>query len=314
MERYFLILSISLEAVFTNRVRSILTALGIIFGVAAVIAMLAIGKGAQQEILEQIKLVGLNNIIITPKDTSTGEDVSDEEEDDTRAMSKKFSPGLTLKDAENILSSLPTVEKVSPEIVYSTPSMREGKYLKVNLSGVTSDYFTLFNQELKKGTVFNDTQAELGAPVCVIGPEVVAKLFPKENPIGKQLKCGTIWLKVIGVLKGVTVSKKAKELGVSGYGRNVYVPIKTILLRYKDRSLIAQSGLAGGSAIFFSGNASILIKRFVFLNLRKRLRMRNWRCFDKLSLAIFAFFITIPCPSKTSANIITAHIHRKEIS
>ncbi|HJN05316.1 MAG TPA: ABC transporter permease [Bacteroidales bacterium] len=254
MERYFLILSISLEAVFTNKVRSVLTALGIIFGVAAVIAMLAIGNGAQQEILEQIKLVGLNNIIITPKDTSTGEDEAAEEEDETKALSKKFSPGLTLKDAENIMATLPTVEKVSPEIVYSTPSMREGKYLKVNLSGVTSDYFTLFNQELKKGTVFNAKQMELGAPVCVIGTEVVAKLFPKEDPIGKQLKCGTIWLKVIGVLKGVTVSEKAEEIGVSGYSRNVYVPIKTILLRYKDRSLIAQSGLAGGSAIFFSGN------------------------------------------------------------
>ena len=257
MERYFLILSISLEAVFTNKFRSILTALGIIFGVAAVIAMLAIGNGAQQEILEQIKLVGLNNIIITPKDTSTGEDAS-EEEDETKAMSKKFSPGLSLKDAENILKSLPSVEKVSPEIVYSTPSMREGKYLKVNLSGVTADYFTLFNQELKAGNMFNETQSELGAPVCVIGPEVVARLFPKEDPIGKQLKCGTIWLKVIGVLKGVAVSKKAEELGVSSYGRNVYVPIKTILLRYMDRSLIAQSGLSGGSQVFFSGNSVMI--------------------------------------------------------
>ena len=84
MERYFLILSISLEAVFTNKFRSILTALGIIFGVAAVIAMLAIGNGAQQEILEQIKLVGLNNIIITPKDNGSSGSVSEEEEDETK--------------------------------------------------------------------------------------------------------------------------------------------------------------------------------------------------------------------------------------
>ncbi len=258
MERYFLILSISLEAVFTNKIRSVLTALGIIFGVAAVIAMLAIGKGAQQEILEQIKLVGLNNIIITPKDTGSGENLSEEEEDETRAMSKKFSPGLTLKDAENILSAIPTVEKVSPEIVYSTPSMHDGKRLTVNLSGVTSDYFTLFNQDLKKGNIFNERQMELGAPVCVIGPEVVARLFPKEDPIGKQLKCGSIWLKVIGVLKGVAVNKKAEELGVSGSNRNVYVPVKTILLRYKDRSLMAQSSLSGGSQVFFFGNSMMV--------------------------------------------------------
>lgn len=258
MERYFLILSISLEAVFTNKFRSILTALGIIFGVAAVIAMLAIGNGARQEILEQIKLVGLNNIIITPKITGGNEDSSGDEDDESKEMSKKFSPGLTLKDADNIISSLPTVEKVSPEIVYTVPALRDGKKLTAKLSGVTTDYFTLFNQQLKKGSYFNDEQMELGSPVCVIGPEVVAKLFPKTDPIGKQLKCGTIWLKVIGVLQGVAVSKKAEELGVSSYNRNVYVPIKTILLRYKDRSLIAQSSQMGGGEIFVFGNTAIM--------------------------------------------------------
>jgi putative ABC transport system permease protein len=239
--------------------RSVLTALGIIFGVAAVIAMLAIGNGARQEILEQIKLVGLNNIIITPKDNGSSSSSSAEDEDETKAMSKKYSPGLTLKDAQNILKSLPTVEKVSPEIVYTTPAMRDGKKLSVKLSGVTDEYFTLFNQTLKNGNVFNDRQMDLGAPVCVIGPEVVSKLFPKENPIGKQLKCGSIWLRVIGVLKGVTVSKKAEEIGINGYNRNVFVPIKTLLLRYKDRSLMGQSSLmsGGGGQVVYFGNGMV---------------------------------------------------------
>ena len=170
-------------------------------------------------------------------------------------MSKKFSPGLTLKDAENILKSLPTVAKVSPEIVYSTPALREGKNLTVSLSGVTPEYFTLFNQELKKGSFFNAEQMELGAPVCIIGPEVVAKLFPKTDPLGKQLKCGSIWLKVIGVLKGVAVSQKAEEMGISSYNRNVYIPVKTILLRFKDRSLLAQSSLMSGGQVFYFGNS-----------------------------------------------------------
>ena len=217
--------------------------------------MLAIGNGAQQEILEQIKLVGLNNIIITPKDNGSSGSVSEEEEDETKEMSKKFSPGLTLKDAENILKSLPTVAKVSPEIVYSTPALREGKNLTVSLSGVTPEYFTLFNQELKKGSFFNAEQMELGAPVCIIGPEVVAKLFPKTDPLGKQLKCGSIWLKVIGVLKGVAVSQKAEEMGISSYNRNVYIPVKTILLRFKDRSLLAQSSLMSGGQVFYFGNS-----------------------------------------------------------
>jgi putative ABC transport system permease protein len=261
MERYFLILSISLEAVFLNKFRSILTALGIIFGVAAVIAMLAIGNGAQQEILEQIKLVGLNNIIVTPKSetgSGSGTESEDESDEDSKEMSKKFSPGLTLKDAQNIMEVIPTVERVSPEIKFNTQALRDGSNLSVDVCGVTNDYFYLFNQELKQGSIFNEKQNELGAPVCVIGPEVKAKLFPGTNPIGKEIKCGPVWLKVVGVLKGVTVSKKAEEMGVSSYNKNVYIPIKTFLLRYQDRSLVDQSALMGGGNFIFFGNGSMV--------------------------------------------------------
>ena len=258
MERYFLILSISLEAVITNKFRSILTALGIIFGVAAVIAMLAIGNGARQEILDQIKLVGLNNIIITPKSQALSEDDAASGDEESKEINKKFSQGLTIKDANNILESIPTVESVSPEIIYTTPAIRKGNNLMVNLSGVTDDFFTLFNQELKKGNYFSAEQIEMGAPVCVIGPEVVAKLFPKTNPIGRQIKCGAIWLKVIGVLKGIPVSKKAEGLGVSSYNRNVFIPIKTILMRFKDRSLMAQSSMMGGGTVMFFGGGRMV--------------------------------------------------------
>ena len=144
MERYLQILTISLEAVFTNKFRSILTALGIIFGVAAVIAMMAIGSGARVEILEQIKLVGVNNIVILPLlETDAGNQDNGEEEGKT--LKKKFSPGLSLKDAENIMSSIPTVAMVSPEVIYSTLAVRSGLKLGIDLTGVTSDFFVVFN-------------------------------------------------------------------------------------------------------------------------------------------------------------------------
>ena len=97
-------LFIALEAVFANKLRTLLTALGIIFGVAAVIAMLAIGNGAQQEILEQIKLVGVNNIVIKPIVEQTEEDVSEDAE--APSEKKKYSPGLTLRDVKSIGNSL----------------------------------------------------------------------------------------------------------------------------------------------------------------------------------------------------------------
>lgn len=255
MERYLQILSISLEAVIINRLRSILTALGIIFGVGAVIAMMAIGNGARQEILAQIKLVGVNNIVILPVKDETSE--GEQEEEEGKTLRKKYSPGLTLKDAENILATIPTVEKVSPEAIYSTLGIRNGNKVSVKLTGITIEFFELFNQELRKGAMFSEWQMQKGDPVCIIGPAVAIRLFPKENPIGKSIKCGTVWLKVIGVIEGVKVNEKAEEMGISDYNLSVFTPLKTLLLRYKDRSLINQASM-DGSQVFYSGNSVMM--------------------------------------------------------
>ncbi len=261
MERYLQILTISLEAVFSNKLRSILTALGIIFGVAAVIAMMAIGNGAQKEILDQIKLVGVNNIVILPINLNDTKDQEQQDsESETPSMNKKYSPGLTLKDAENISHAIPTVKQVSPEIVYPVLAVRKGKKSSVDLTGINNNFFNLFNLTLQKGVHFSDIQSAKGDPVCIIGPTVAAKLFPDENPLGKQLKCGSVWLKVIGVLQGVKTDKKAESLGVSDYNSKVFAPIKTVLLRYKDRSLVSQSSFGGGQ-MFRMGGMSMYMYR-----------------------------------------------------
>jgi len=257
MERYLQILTISLEAVLNNKFRSILTALGIIFGVGAVIAMMAIGNGARQEILEQIKLVGVNNIVILPVSDAENS-AGDASEEAGKTLKKKYSPGLTLKDAENILQAIPTVEKVSPEIIYPTLSIRKGRKLNVDLSGVNEDFFDLFGQKTRVGKLFSQQHLEEGSPVCVIGPEVKAKLFPNENPIGKHLKCGSVWLQVIGVLEGVIINENAEEMGISDYNRSVFAPIKTLLIRYKDRSLINQASLNSSSTFYFGGGSMMI--------------------------------------------------------
>jgi putative ABC transport system permease protein len=235
-----------------------LTALGIIFGVAAVIAMMAIGNGARQEILEQIKLVGVNNILILPLSEADKTKTDEEAEENGKTLKKKYSPGLTLKDAENIKKIVPNVERVSPEVIFSTLAVRNGKKLNIELSGVTLDFFFVFNQSVKKGVMFSEVQLERGDPVCIIGPEVAAKLFPKEDPLGKTLKCGNIWLKVIGILEGVKLNEKVEELGISDYNRNVFTPLKTVLFRYRDRSLINQTAL-GGSSVTYFGNGGVMI-------------------------------------------------------
>ena len=111
--RYIHNLNIAVEAVIANKFRSLLTALGIIFGVAAVIAMLAIGNGARQEILAQMKMVGVNNIIIKPL-------VPEEGSQDQTNQRGVFSPGLTLADAASIAQVIPTVKVVCPEVQFQT--------------------------------------------------------------------------------------------------------------------------------------------------------------------------------------------------
>ncbi len=260
MERYLQILSVSLEAVFLNKSRSILTALGIIFGVAAVIAMMAIGNGARQEILEQIKMVGVNNIVILPiNNAGNKSDNNSNDKEGKKSEQKKFVPGLSLKDAENIQRIMPTVERVSPEIVYNIQASRKGKRMSAEVSGVSPAFFKIFNLSVKTGFFFTTQQAEKGEPVCIIGPEVAAKLFPDEDPLGQQLKAGNIWLQIIGIIQGLQVNKKAEDMGISDYNRSVFTPVKTILLRYKDRSLINQASLIGGGEQIVVTGGSITV-------------------------------------------------------
>ncbi|MBW6490023.1 MAG: ABC transporter permease [Lentimicrobium sp.] len=245
-ERRLYILNIALEAVFANRFRSMLTALGIIFGVAAVIAMLAIGNGAKQEILEQMKLVGVNNIIIMPKYESKAASTGDENGMGKQA-SEKFSPGLSLADAASFAEIIPSIAKVSPEVVYESVIISEGVSAYGKISGVTPDFFDVFNLSLEKGEMFNQEQLRDGKAVCILGATIKAKLFPNSDPIGQYVKVGNIWLKVTGMLQNRAVSADLSEnMGISDYNNQIYAPIQTILLRYRDRSVVTTSMVRGG--------------------------------------------------------------------
>lgn len=246
MERYWEIIQVALESVFANRSRSILTALGIIFGVAAVIAMMAIGNGARQEILDQIKLVGVNNIIVTAR-TEAESNNQDDDEAEGQNLRRQFSPGLTLLDAESIQEIIPTVVAVSPEVTYETQVIHDGKRMQARINGVTNEYFQVFNLQLQEGQFFTDSHLAQGSPVAVIGPSIKSKFFPLSNPIGSLIKCGNIWLRIVGVLEGRLIHDESLEdMGIQDYSNDVYAPLQTVLLRFKDRSHISESSLQTG--------------------------------------------------------------------
>jgi putative ABC transport system permease protein len=249
IERYLHDVIIAMESIMANKLKSILTGLGIIFGVAAVISMLAIGNGARQEILDQIKMVGVNNIVITPIVTPTNEEDQSSSTGSEDKEKAKFSPGLTLADAEAIMEILPTVKKMSPEIALNSHVMQSGKRETAKLIGVANEYFDIYNLALQNGTFFSDYQEMNGIPVCVIGANIDSKFFPKENAVGKYIKFDKIWLKVIGILQKNEINLTAfEQTGVNVFNDNIYIPAKTMLMRFQNRALVSSRIQKAGSA------------------------------------------------------------------
>lgn len=223
---------IAIESILANKLRAILTTLGIIFGVAAVIAMLAIGNGAQQKILEQLKIVGANNVFIK---TNFSADISDENKEDK----KTFSPGLTLKDFANIKELIPNIRLSSPQVAFDCYANSTSKREKTKLVGVNSDYFRLFSLELQSGSYFNKTHDNHHKKVCVLGSKISKKLFPNTSPLGKVIRVKKLNLTVVGVLNNLSgVSDNLQDMGINDYNSEIYMPIQTMLLRYRDRSSI----------------------------------------------------------------------------
>ena len=247
--RYFHDIEIAVESIVSNKLKSMLTALGIIFGVAAVIAMLAIGKGAKMEIMEQMKMVGVNNVLINPiipeKSGSTEEG---------EKQQKKFSRGLNMLDVDAIRETLPSVKRISPEISFNSIAMMNGVKYTAKLVGVSNDYFELYNLPLVAGVFFNSYQEKNGIQVCIIGANIRAKFFSKVDPLGQYIKFNGIWLKVIGVLQKTNVNLTGfEEKGVNVYNDNIYIPIETMLLRYQNRALVNTKLVTQASSISFFG-------------------------------------------------------------
>ena len=231
---------IGIDAISQNKLRAILTSLGIIFGVASVIAMLAIGRGAELAVLEQMEALGVNNLIINPVIEQEEGDV-EEEEDERKPV--RFTPGLTMLDVLS-MEDLPYIDHVSPEIVMDLLAVREGRKRSTKLVGVRNSYFGDFGFELQSGNYFSKEQLKRGYPVCIIGNDIKVKFFPTEEAVGKQIKVGKNWLTIVGVLGGRNISKNIRdELGIRNYDLDIYIPVQTMLLRYKNRSLVTRTAL-----------------------------------------------------------------------
>lgn len=224
-------IKLGLEGLRVHRLRSVLTMLGIIFGVSAVIAMLSIGEGAKREALAKYEVLGVNNIIIRDRD------LSDKELDEVRA---KFSQGLNLKDADAIQQILPTIEYIAPQSEIEVEAKFEDKSAKATLVGITESFQQILNYQTVSGTFLQSNHHAQALRVCILGHETAKTLFPVQDPIGKRIKLGDQWFEVIGVMESKSLfTETVGELAARNLNQDIYIPLTALLRRYSKENPLA---------------------------------------------------------------------------
>ncbi|MGB7295374.1 MAG: ABC transporter permease, partial [Candidatus Aminicenantales bacterium] len=199
----------------------LLTLLGMIFGVGAVIAMLSIGKGAEREALQLIDTMGLRNIIIKAKVF---------EESKLKEI-RENSPGLTLQDLNAARETLPFLSTYSAnkQVKAFAVFSRAGES-DAEVWGVTPTHLEMANLSVGAGRFLLPFDDLVYAHVCVIGSRVAQILFPGESPLGQQVKINHVWMTVVGVLKDKNLLKdEFQGITLKGEQNNIYVPIQTAL-------------------------------------------------------------------------------------
>jgi len=222
-------LDLSITGLTSHKLRTCLTMLGIIFGVAAVIAMLSIGEGAKQEALEQIRQMGIHNIIVQHWNPNE-DDAGDEEGDDGDS-----SEGLSVYDAEAIAEICPFAEIVSPQRELKTRARAGSTRLQTMIVGTTPNYLDVLNADLDQGVFITEDDIVNARRVCVLGSDAKRKLFYVAEALGQQIKLHNQWFTVVGILedKGAAGGKIGGVLEVRNTDEDIYVPLTTLLKRFK---------------------------------------------------------------------------------
>ena len=225
-------LLLALRELRRNVMRSFLTMLGIIIGVASVIILVTLGEGATQQVTEQIASLGSNLLMINP--------------------GKQMGPGQSsgavpfkLADAEALARELPALAAVVPASSSSMTAILGNENWTTAVTGSTEEYFALNNRKIKDGRIFTPNETRVGVAVCVIGETVRQKLFGRQNPIGSQIRLNKLSCEVIGLLE----AKGQSSMGTD-QDDLVVIPLRTFQRRVagnEDVSIIQVSARDGVS-------------------------------------------------------------------
>jgi putative ABC transport system permease protein len=220
-------LRMGLENLLAHRLRSLLTMLGMIFGVAAVVSMLSIGAGARQRVMALIEQMGVHNLIVEAKETTEWQ---------AHLKMRKISPGLTLQDYRIIQDDVNDITASTPRKRF-TPSKTIPKAQQdpPTVYGVNSHYIDVMGLHVLQGRFFASDEESRASAVCVLGAGAKSNLFGANNPLGQWVKLNQQWFQVIGVASP-QISSQTEVSGVPAQDLNdlIYVPLSAAILRLED--------------------------------------------------------------------------------
>lgn len=236
------VFQISFDALAAHKLRTFLTMLGVIFGVGAVIAMLSIGEGAKQEALEQISILGINNVIVNARVPTEG--LSSD-----RGLAR--SPGLSLADADNIAQFEKMVASVVPQRFEAIPKIFHGsEEALARIVATIPSYIYSSSIEVARGRFITDLDNSSAAQVCVLGAKVKRALFAFADPIGETVRIGDLNFVVVGIMVDKYIGRgKVEGFELKNLNEDVYIPFNTAVKKI-ERAPASEFGsviIIGGS-------------------------------------------------------------------
>ena len=243
-----------LASLLVHKLRSLLTMLGMIFGVGAVVAMLAITAGAQKEMMSFIDLLGVNNIIIEAKEAA------DRNELQARRM---VSPGMSFRDFRAISENIQGLSAATPRKRFKPLKMLpKGTGEMPILIGVEPAFLEINSLKLVEGRFFTDDDNERSAPVCVLGEGSKINLLGFDTAVGRYIKINDVWLQVVGVL-APQATADADDAEVGDRNNMIIAPLNTVMRRFEDNNSYLKDEIDGIYLKVNQGVDSIETSKFV---------------------------------------------------
>ncbi len=233
-------IALGIRSLWLHRLRSLLTVLGIVFGVCSVIAMLAIGEGASFEAQEQIKNLGSQNIILRSVKPPEEQKVSEK-----GSQSYVLQYGLTYKDVSRIRATIPGVTIVLPARNVSDYVWNISRRIDCEVFGTVPWYPEMRNHHVAAGRFFTEAEMDAQASVCVLGAEIVPALFPLESPLGKHVRVGADYYQVIGIMEPrgqEPGAEQGPDTALKPSKNRMFIPLETAKLRYGELRIRRRPG------------------------------------------------------------------------